>query len=374
MKNKKSNTKGPQIKVGINTLALVCIFGGAIIFIGTDYVLSILEKTKFSIQITLIKGISSITINLIVIAFISLLLELTSLKKYIHYVVHQGVLAMEKLISDKYAWDYSRLNADELKHNLDTILFEIAKRECKQQKDILLSNNNMLEMTDFLVPKIINDFVNGEYYEDYNISLRIYIQNESYVKFIVNVSYIVNNCNTKTFEFQAMYPTKKSYESLHFEHFLIFSKDVKVQYFDLTSEINGNIRLVNIRDKQKHHNIYCVKSNADFSSLPTNDYYIEHSRTYLKNIENGVFVHSISKPVKNFHAEIILDNDIMNKYKIYGISFFPYKQVHNQADLKMKEQSNGPHNLTIHNSNWCLPGSGFSITLMKNIDLLENNS
>lgn len=68
MKNQNSNTKEPQIKVGINILAFVCIFLGTIIFIGTDYVLSILEKTKFSILITLIKCISSITINLIVIA------------------------------------------------------------------------------------------------------------------------------------------------------------------------------------------------------------------------------------------------------------------------------------------------------------------
>lgn len=40
----------------------------------------------------------------------------------------------------------------------------------------------------------------------------------------------------------------------------------------------------------------------------------------------------------------------------------------------MKEQSNGSHNLTIHNSNWCLLTSGFSITIMKNIDLSERNS
>ncbi len=49
-------------------------------------------------------------------------------------------------------------------------------------------------------------------------------------------------------------------------------------------------------------------------------------------------------------------------------------QVHKQANLKMKEQSNELHNLIIHNSNWCLLRFGFSITLMKNIDLLENNS
>ncbi len=40
----------------------------------------------------------------------------------------------------------------------------------------------------------------------------------------------------------------------------------------------------------------------------------------------------------------------------------------------MKKQSNGPHNLTIHSSNWCLPVSVCSITLMKNIDFIENNN
>lgn len=371
---KKNREKPPQIKVGIGTFVFVCIFLGFVIYIGTDYALSLIEKTKFSLVITMVNGISSIAINLVVIAFISLLLELTSIKDYIHYMVHQVVIDVEKLISNKYTWDYSCLEIDELKQHLDLVLMETIKKE-RQKKKIYIfdENDSIFAMSHYFLPKLINSFILGEYYEDYNINIRIYIEDESLIRFTVTISYIVNNSITKNFKYYAMYPTKKTYKSLHFEQLIICSKDGKDQYFDLTSEINENIKLVNIRDKHRHHNVYCVESYVDFSSLMCNDYYVEYTRTYLKPIKNGVFVHTLSQPAKEFQAEIILENDTMSKYKLYGLSFYPYKQVHSQTDLRMKEQNNGPHSLTIHNSNWCLPGTGFSITLMDNLDLLEDS-
>ncbi len=116
-----------------------------------------------------------------------------------------------------------------------------------------------------------------------------------------------------------------------------------------------------------------MESDADFSRLTSNDYYVEYTRSYLKNIRNGVFVHSIPKPTKNFQAEIVLEKDSSNKFKLYGLSLCPYKQVYTQQDLKMEKQNLGPHTLTIHNANWCLPGTGFCIMLMENIDLLKTN-
>lgn len=375
MKKENPDKQKTKIKIGIGAFALSCILLGFIIYIGTDYTLSLVEKKEFSLLVTVIKGVSSIAINLIVIAFISLLLELTSIKDYIHYMLHQIIIDVENLISNKYTWDYSALGVNDLKQHLDILLLEIVKKEREKSKiHISTENKNILEMSHVILPKLINNFVLGEYYEDYNINVRISIEDETLIKFIVTTSYIVNNSRIKSFQFHAMYPTKKSYMSLHFDQLLIYSKDGKELYYDLTSEINNNIHLVNTRDKHRHHNVYCVESNAEYSNLTHNDYFVEYTRSYLKYIKNGVFVHSLSQPVKNFQAEIILENDTMNKYKLYGLSFYPYKQVHNQTDLRMKEQNNGSHSLTIHNSNWCFPGTGFSITLMENLDSLENDS
>lgn len=159
---------------------------------------------------------------------------------------------------------------------------------------------------------------------------------------------------------------------MHFDKFIISSPDRKEIYYDLTEDINNNIQLIDVRSKQHHHNVYCLHSKVNFISLPSNDYYIEFSRSYKKYIKNGVFVHSLPKPVNNFQAEFWIENDFDNNYKLYGISFFPYKQVKTQLDFKMSEISNGPHNMIFRNQNWCLPGSGFTLTLLENLDQPED--
>lgn len=281
---------------------------------------------------------------------------------------------MEKLITNKYKWDYSPFDAEDLKEHLDLVLQEITKKERKIRNiNIPAENDNILKISERLLPNLLGDFVLGEYYEDYSVNLRLSIENQTFLKYIVTTSYLVINSSTKTFKFCAAYPSEETYKSLYFEHVLIYSKDRKELYFDLTDELIQNIKLVQTKDKQRHHNIYCIESYADFSRLTPNEYYVEFTRCYLKHIKNGVFVHSIPKPVKDFQAEIVLEKDSLNKYKLYGLSFAPYKQVHTQQDLRMEEQNLGPHNLSIHNSNWCLPGTGFFILLMENIDSLEIN-
>ena len=39
----------------------------------------------------------------------------------------------------------------------------------------------------------------------------------------------------------------------------------------------------------------------------------------------------------------------------------------------MLEKMNGPHNIIIRNNNWCVPGSGISFTLMRNLDTELDN-
>lgn len=371
MKKSRADKEYPQIRIGIGIFAFVCIILGFVIFVGTDYVLSLIEGTKFSLLVTLIKGLSSIAFNLILIAFISLLLELSSIKDYINYVVQQAIIDIEELISSKYSWNFSNASLDELKQYLNVILIEITQK-IRESKNIHISDKNdkIFDMINQYLPKLINTLVDSEYYEDYCINLYISIENNNLVKFNNTTSYLVNNSVKKTFKFRSALPTQESYKSLHFEKLYIYSKDRKHLYFDLTSEINRNIKLVEIRNKQNHHNVYCVKSSVDFDNLSCNDYYVEYTRTYLKPIKNGIFVHSFPQLVKDFQANIFLENDSINKYKLYGLSFCPYKQVSNQTDLKMTEQSNGPHSLTIRNSNWCLPGGGISITVMENLELL----
>ena len=43
-----------------------------------------------------------------------------------------------------------------------------------------------------------------------------------------------------------------------------------------------------------------------------------------------------------------------------------------QLDLKLSEITNSPHNMTFRNQNWCLPGSGFTMTLLENLDQTED--
>lgn len=373
-KNKPESSRH-KISIGIGIFVLICILLGFLIYFGAEYIISVEENTNFSLFATFIKCISAIVINLIVIALVSLLIELTSIRKYIDDVASQIVVDMEKLIANKYTWNYSSLEAGDLEEHLQLVLQEIVKKRRQQGGiSILAENDNILKMTDQLFPHLLRDFVCGEYYEDYNINLRLLIENQTSVKYIVTTSYLVTNSSTKTFRFYAAYPTEETWKSLRFECVLIYSKDRKKLYFDLTSEVNKNIKLVQTKDAGRHHNIYCIESYADFSKLAPNDYYVEYIRSYSKYIKNGVFVHSIPKPAKDFRAEIILDKDSSNKYKLYGLSFCPYKQVHTQHNLRMEEQSLGPHSLTIHNSNWCLPGTGFCIVVIENLNLSETNN
>lgn len=69
-----------KISIGIGALALSCILLGFVIYCGAEYIISVKDNTNFSFLTTLIKGVSAIATNLIVITLVSLLIELTSIK------------------------------------------------------------------------------------------------------------------------------------------------------------------------------------------------------------------------------------------------------------------------------------------------------
>ena len=370
---KRDNTKKIYFKVEVGTGVALLIVLAMIIYVATKYYQSTKLGQPFSFFSILIESIATIIINVIVIALVSLIIEITTLKKYTQDIVEQTVTNITSFFSNVNKPDYSHMQIFELEECLNSIIYQLAVKKRLEQKICIPIHKNDIENYNLsLIHKMINDLVIGEYYEDYDINLRLKIIDDDTVLFNITTSYIVHNGINKSFDFQATLPSIITCESLHFEKFIISSPDRKEIYFDLTDEINTHIELIDVKSKQHHHNVYCMHSKIDFFSVPTNDYYIEFSRSYKKYIKNGVLVHSLPKPVKNFQAEFWLENDFNNKYKLYGISFFPYKQVKTQLDLKLSEITNSPHNMVFRNQNWCLPGSGFSLTLLENLDQPED--
>lgn len=371
MKNNNDNKIYFKIRVGLGVFILISF--AMITYIGTEYCQAVLTNQSFNLSVVIIQSISTIIFNVIVIALVSLILEITTLKKHTQNIVDQTVSKIETLFYDKSGKDYSHLQIFELEDNLHSLIFQLASKK-RIEKNIYLDmkKSDIFDFNLNLIPKLIEDLAIGEYYEDYIVNLRLEIVEPDMVLFTSTTSYIVHNSINKVFDFQARYPTIITCNSLHFEKLIICSPDKKKIYYDLTEEINANIELKDIKSKQHHHNVYCIQSKVDFSNIPSNDYYIEFSRSYLKYIKNGVLVHSLPKPVKNFQVEFWLENDFKNKYKLYGISFFPYKQVTSQLDLKLSEITNNPHNMIFRNQNWCLPGSGFTMTLLENLDQTED--
>ncbi len=370
---KRDNAKKIYFKVEVGPGVAILIVLAMIIYVATKYFQAIKLGQPFSFSVTLIESIATIIINVIVIALVSLIIEITTLKKYTQDIVEQTVTNITPLFSNENKPNYSRMQIFELEECLNSIIYQLAiKKRLEQKISIPIYKGDIENYNLSLIHKMINDLVVGEYYEDYDINLRLKIIDKYTVLFNNTTSYIVHNGVNKSFDFQASLPSIITCESLHFDKFIISSPDRKKIYYDLTEEINNNIELIDVKSKQHHHNVYCLHSKVDFYSVPTNDYYIEFSRSYKKYIKNGVLVHSLPKPIKNFQAEFWLENDFNNKYKLYGISFFPYKQVKTQLDLKLSEITNSPHNMIFRNQNWCLPGSGFTLTLLENLDQPED--
>ena len=360
-----------KIKMGLGHFVLIFIAFGIGIYLITEFLLSVLERREFSIYVALIQGISSITINLIVIAFVSLLIEITSIKKYIQYVVKQVAVEIENLVTDKYAWNYTHLSTDDLTEHLNLLFLEIVKRQ-REEKNIYFPINleNIKNSSLSLLPKILNDITYGKYYEDYDINVRIKMIDNNNIEFIVTIGYMVRNDRDKVFHYCSMYPSLASSKSLYFDNIFIMSEDKKHTYCNIAEKVNNKLKPLKTRDKQNHHNIYKIEFDEPLHNLTYDDYYFEYTKRYIKHIKNGVFVHSLPKTVRNFKAEIMIDGDGNNRYKLYSLSFFPYKQAVDQFDFKFKEISHGPHNIQIQNGNWCLPGSGFSVTIMENLDCI----
>lgn len=109
-------------------------------------IISVEENKNFSLFTTFIKGVSAIAINLIVITLISLLIELTSIRKYIDDIVSQIVIDIDKLIANKYTWDYSSLEAEDLEEHLYLVLEEIAKKGREQKGISIPEENDMLSI------------------------------------------------------------------------------------------------------------------------------------------------------------------------------------------------------------------------------------
>lgn len=159
-----------EIKVGPGILLLIIL--AMIIYIATKYYQSVQMEQSFSFSLVFIESISSIIINVIVIALVSLILEITSLKKYTQNIVEQTVSSFEKLISNKSEPDYSRFQIYELEEHLNSIIYQLAMKKREEQKICIpvkkedISNYNL-----GLINKMIEDLVVGEYFEDYNVNL-----------------------------------------------------------------------------------------------------------------------------------------------------------------------------------------------------------
>lgn len=371
MKKNDDNKIYFKIQVGWGVLILIII--AMAIYILTEYYQAIKTEQPFILPVVFVQGISTIIINVIVIALVSLIIEITTLKKYTQSIVDQTALSFKSMVLTGKEQDYSKMQTFELTEHLDSVIFNLAyKKRLEKNINLHMRKEDISGYNLCLMPKLIEDLAIGEYYEDYDINLRLKIVDRDKVLFTISTSYIVHNSTNKSFDFRATYPSMITCDSLNFDRLIISSTDRKKIYYDLTEEINANIKLIDIKSKQHHHNVYCLNSKVSFYALQPNDYYIEFSRSYIKYVKNGVLVHSLPKPVKNFQADFWLENDFENKYKIYGISFFPYKQVTSQLDLKLSEITNSPHNMTFRNQNWCLPGSGFTMTLLENLDQTED--
>lgn len=344
-------------------------------FYKSEYNYSLALGQDFSFTVTIYKLVSSISLTLLNIFMVNFLIELSRGEGKDNVKPNDELkdfIANE--IQKSHKFDYKNLSDVELNKQLDILVTEyINKGRMSHGINIPFTINNISEYNLGLIYRVLDDCIKGEYYEDYSTNIQIKIIDDEWIKMTTTTSYCVHNATDNNFHFRAMYPTIETFKSLNFEKVKIYSSDRKKELSNITEEVNKSIQLVEIRSKQEHHNVYKANANASFANLKLNDYYIEFTRCYVKKKQNGVFVHSIPKPTKYFNAEIFLDGDSNNQYKLYGISFFPYKQVDEQMSEKMLEKMNGPHNIIIRNNNWCVPGSGISFTLMRNLDTELDN-
>ena len=339
-------------------------------FYKSEYNYSLALGQDFSFTVTIYKLVSSISLTLLNIFMVNFLIELSRGEGKDNVKPNDELkdfIANE--IQKSHKFDYKNLSDVELNKQLDILVTEyINKGRMSHGINIPFTISNISEYNLGLIYRVLDDCIKGEYYEDYSTNIRIKIIDDEWIKLTTTTSYCVHNATDNNFYFRAIYPTIETLKSLNFEKVKIYSSDRKKELSNITDEVNKNIHLIEIKSKQEHHNVYKVNAKVSFSNLKLTDYYIEFTRCYMDRIKNGVFVHSIPKPTKYYNAEIFLDGDSNNQYKLYGISFFPYKQVDEQMSEKMLEKMNGQHNIIIRNNNWCVPGSGISFTLMSNLD------
>lgn len=371
--NKNNDENNIYFKTKLIPTILVLLIVFIFAFIGIEYFQSLYSEQKFSLKLTALKCLSSLISNIFIILLVSVLMEMTTLKNYTRNLLQETADVIYNNIKTEERINYTIFTETELREQLNKLLLElIRKMRISQNLDIPISANDLKGYNINLFPKILKDCANAEYYEDYDTNIRIEIMDKEWIKMTTTTSFIVHNSLNNTFDFTAMYPTIETYKSLEFIKVIVYSTDKTKKLIDLTDVVNNSIRLTEIKSKQEHHNIYKTKAEASFFNLGLKDYYLEFTRCYIKRIQNGVFVHSNPKAIKNFQAEILLFGDINNDYKLYGISFFPYKQVNEQMGMKLSEICNGPHNISIKNNNWCIPGSGISFTLMRNLDTQDD--
>lgn len=136
-----------------------------------------MNQSDFSLKISFIKSISTISMNLIVIAFMSFLIEITSIKEYIKYIVDQFLNNIENRLKNRYKFEYNNLNIDELNKYLYLLLEETVNKQ-REKCNIFIpqETDHILYAAKQLLPKMINDFANGDFYEDYNVRRNNYEQ------------------------------------------------------------------------------------------------------------------------------------------------------------------------------------------------------
>lgn len=361
------------IRIGVFPFIIISFVIFAILFWRIELLQATQAGQSFSTELTVLRLFSAVLTNVIVALLVSTFLEMTTLNEHIkRFLQTESELIYDK-INGKVT-DYSIYTDKKLNEELECILIEIIKRK-RQDNSITvpLLKNDIHGYNLDLLPMLLNDCVNAEYLEDYDINFRISIIDSNRIQVTTTTSYTVHNSKNNKFFFSARYPTLETYQSLIFNKVQIFSPDRKQLLKDLTDTANQNKHLVEIKSKQEHHNIYRAVSEVNFADLHIHEYHLEFSRSYIKYLKNGVIVHSIPRPTKNFQAEILITGNNIDRYKLYGLSFFPYKQTSEQMGSRMSETSNGPHNIIVKNHNWCIPGSGVTFTLMENLDKPEDN-
>lgn len=342
---KKNNPYEVKMKL-LTTTIIIIIFGFSCIIL-SDTLLNVFTNEflkKYYATKPILDIVNSIGNTLFSAGIVSILVEISTIKGLVSDALNnvlQGNIPLESYSND--------------------ILSKINKRIAAKRGSV---NVEKIDDSIYSVEPHLIEMLDGLYYNFYNASYEITPNeaNGTFTKYVTLDYEIINEYgkdNKISYDIRLYNINDKMTETEKLQNFKV--KNFIINDTDLSNEVDKYKKILPINEKHSEYK-YAIRFERELQHCRSHKIHLVFEYDVpMKDISQ---IFRLTHPSKSMNHEIYINNDNGIKWSIYGTAFVSFycKENNNYGfHVNQKQKTN----LQISFNNWCIPGAGYVVYLVK---------